>query len=224
MCSSLALGLVIHTSRRWHRRCVGSRSLHMRSLFVVAVTSVVLGVILFAGRSEATPTDELRLQVTRIFEVLGDQAAVRQIVEQIFDFEDSARRALGPYWTERTPSERAQFIALFAGLIEQMYVSRFEMYRDDHINYLGESIVRDRATVRTMVVPKRGAEMPVDYRMHLQSGRWQVYDVVIDGVSLVENYRIQFAKVIRTSSYAELVAKIKDTGVGSQTRPSDRHR
>jgi ABC-type transporter MlaC component len=109
----------------------------MRSFVVVVAASVILGVILFAGRSEATPTDELRLQVTRIFEVLGDLAAVRQIVEQ-------------------------------------MYVSRFEMYRDDHINYLEESIVRDAATVRTMVVPKRGAEMPVDYRMHLQSRRWQV--------------------------------------------------
>jgi len=206
----------------------------MRSCVVVGIASVVLGVTLFAVRSEATPTEDLRLQVTRVFEILNDQTlkpepmrqAVRHRVGQIFDFEDSARRALGPYWAERTPSERVQFVALFTGLVEQVYVSRIETYRDDHINYLGESVVRGAATVRTTVVPKRGAEVPVDYRMHLQSGRWLVYDIVIDGVSLTENYRIQFTKIIQTSSYAELIAKIRDSGVSSQTRRSrsDRHR
>lgn len=231
-------GRDMHSARRalaprWHRACGVSTS--MRSCVGVGIASVVLGVTLFAVRSEATPTDELRLQVTRVFEVLDDQtlkpeemrqAAVRHRVGQIFDFEDAARRALGPYWTERTPSERAEFVALFTGLVEQVYVSRIETYRDDHINYLGESVVRGAATVRTTVVPKRGAEVPVDYRMHLQSGRWLVYDIVVDGVSLIENYRIQFTKIIQTSSYAELIAKMRDIGVSSQTRRSrsDRHR
>jgi phospholipid transport system substrate-binding protein len=203
---------------------------------VFGITAVALAVILFSGPSEATPTEELRLQVARIIEVLDDQtlkpermvvhrlAAVRHLVGEIFDFADTARRALGAHWVERTPSEQAQFVALFSGLIEQMYVSRVEMYRGDHIDYLGESVVRGDATVRTKIVPKRGAATPVDYRMHLQSGRWQIYDVVVDGVSLVENYRDQFMKIIQTSSYAGLIAKMKDVGVSGQARRANRDR
>ena len=207
-----------------------------RPWFVCGITAVGLAVVLFSAPSEATPTDELRLQVARISEVLDDpalkpermvverRAAVRHIVGGIFDFEETARRALGPHWAERTPSERAHFVALFTDLIEQMYVSRVEMYRGDHIDYLGESIVRGDATVRTKIVPKRGAEMPVDYRMHLQNGRWQIYDVVADGVSLVENYRNQFIRIIQTSSYADLIVKMKDVGASGQTRRTDRDR
>ena len=206
-----------------------------RTWSVFGVTAVALAV-LFPGPSEATPIEELRLQVARIIEVLDDQtlkpermavhrlAAVRHIVGEIFDFEDTARRALGAHWVERTPSEQAQFVALFTGLIEQMYVSRVEMDRGDHIDYLGECVVRGDSTVRTKIVPRRGAETPVDYRMHLQSGSWQIYDVVVDGVSLVENYRSQFIKIIQTSSYADLIAKMKDIEVSGQARRADRDR
>jgi phospholipid transport system substrate-binding protein len=170
-------------------------------------------VVVRAGWAGA-PTDLLRVQIDRAVKTLEEpdlkkegktrerRVAVRRIAEDIFDFTETAKRSLGRHWQPRTPAERKEFVDLFANLLERSYLSKIELYSGERIAYLGE-------TVRTRIVTKHGTEIPVDYKMYKQGDRWLVYDVIIEGVSLIANYRTQFNKIIQTSSYQELVRKMK---------------
>jgi phospholipid transport system substrate-binding protein len=187
----------------------------------IIVVLAALGGSLIPGLAGAgVPTDQLRVQVDRVFTLLEDpqfkeeeprlrRAAVRRIADEIFDFSETARRALGQHWQRRTPAERDEFVTLFADLFEHGYVSKIELYDGEKIDYTGDTIQGDQATVRTTIVTRQGSEFPVNYRMHLKGDRWRVYDAEIAGVSLVGNYRAQFNKIIRTSSYEGLVRKLR---------------
>ena len=167
------------------------------------------------------PTDQLRTQIDRVIQVLEDpelkkestvkarRAAVRKIANDIFDFSETAKRSLARHWPPRTPAEREEFIALFADLLERSYISKIEVYGGEKIGYLGETIDGDLATVRTKITTKQQTDIPVDYRMLVRGEKWLVYDIIIEGVSLIANYRVQFNKIITTSSYQELVKKMK---------------
>ena len=180
--------------------------------------------VLFAIARPATaggPAEQLRGQVDRVLKTLEDpdlkkdgkakerRVAVRKIAEDIFDFSETAKRSLGRHWAGRTPAERGEFVALFSDLLERSYLSKLEVYGGEKIAYGAEAIDGDQATVRTKIVTKQGSEIPIDYRMLRKGDRWLVYDVMIEGVSLVSNYRTQFNKIIQTSSYQELVKKMK---------------
>jgi phospholipid transport system substrate-binding protein len=186
-----------------------------RGLVLAAGLLLLLG----APRTWAgAPTDQLKARIDRAIKVLDDQkdakvqerrTAVREIANEIFDFAETAKRSLARHWTPRTPAEREEFVRLFADLLERSYISRIELYGGEKIAYVGETIDGDQAAVRTRLVTKQGTEIPVEYRMHLRDGKWLVYDVVIEGVSLIANYRAQFNKIITTSSYQELVKRMK---------------
>jgi len=186
------------------------------------VLAAVLLLLLGAPRAWAgVPTDQLKTQIDRAIKVLDDlagkkdtkvqarRAAVRKIANEIFDFGETAKRSLARLWTPRTPAEREEFVRLFADLLERSYISRIELYGGEKIAYVGETIDGYQAVVRTRLVTRQGTEIPVEYRMHLRDGKWLVYDVVIEGVSLIANYRAQFNKIITTSSYEELVKRMK---------------
>ncbi|HEX2436834.1 MAG TPA: ABC transporter substrate-binding protein [Methylomirabilota bacterium] len=182
---------------------------------------LVLGVIAAPPVAAGAPTDQLKTQIDRVLKALEDpdlkkegrakdrRTAVRKIANDIFDFGETARRSLGPHWQARTPAERDEFVQLFSDLLERSYISKVELYGGEKIQYLGDSIESDQAKVQTKLLTKSGSEIPIEYRMHNKGGRWLVYDVIIEGVSLVANYRTQFNKIIRTSSYQELVKKMK---------------
>lgn len=167
------------------------------------------------------PTDQLRTQIDRVLRVLEDpelkkeskakelRTALRKIANDIFDFGETAKRSLARHWPPRTLTEREEFTALFADLLERSYLSRIELYGGEKIGYLGETIDGDQATVRTKLTTKQQTDIPVDYRMLKRGETWLVYDVIIEGVSLIGNYRGQFNKIITTSSYQELVKKLK---------------
>jgi len=188
-----------------------------------AVVAVALVMTLFLAREgwAGPPTELLRSQIDRVVRTLDEpelkkegkvrerRAAVRRIAEDIFDFTETAKRSLGRHWQPRTSAERREFVDLFANLLERSYLSKIELYNGEKIAYLGDSIDGDGATVRTKIVTRQGTEVPVDYKMYRQGDRWLVYDVVIEGVSLIANYRTQFNKIIQTSSYQELVRKMK---------------
>jgi phospholipid transport system substrate-binding protein len=193
------------------------------------------------GGGGPAPTDLLRVQIDRAVKTLEEpelkkegkarerRVAVRRIAEDIFDFTETAKRSLGRHWQPRTPAERKEFVDLFANLLERSYLSKIELYSGERIAYLGDTIEGDQATVRTRIVTKHGTEIPVDYKMYKQGDRWLVYDVIIEGVSLIANYRTQFNKIIQTSSYQELVRKMKtkqaefsDDKHRTSARPIDR--
>jgi phospholipid transport system substrate-binding protein len=185
-----------------------------QALTVALVLGLVTGSV-----AALTPTAELRQGVDQMLRVVQDpqmksqsdqrRAAIRQVASSIFDFQETARRALGRHWQERTPQEREEFVKLFADLLEQRYASQIEQYNGERIVYTGESVDDDHALVKTKIVTTKGTEVPIEYRMLREGDHWRVYDVVIESVSLVGNYRTQFAKIIETESYGGLVQKLK---------------
>jgi phospholipid transport system substrate-binding protein len=187
----------------------------------VAAVALVVSIVAVRDGWAGPPTDALRTQIERVVKALEEpelkkdgkakerRMAVRKIAEDIFDFTETAKRSLGRHWQPRTAGERKEFVDLFADLLERSYLSKIELYNGEKIAFLGDTIDGDQATVRTKVVTRQGTEIPVDYKMYRQGDRWLVYDVVIEGVSLIANYRTQFNKIIQTSSYQELVRKMK---------------
>jgi phospholipid transport system substrate-binding protein len=174
------------------------------------------------GAGAGPPTEQLRGGVDRVLEVLRDpqlsgdtridqrRIAVGKVAGEIFDFGDMAKRALGPHWAERTPAERGEFVRLFTDLIQRAYVSKVDQHAAaTKMTFRGETVDDEYAVVKTTIPLSNGSTMPLDYRMHSTRDHWLVYDLSIDGISLVANYRAQFNRVIRTSSYAALVTKLK---------------
>ena len=166
-------------------------------------------------------TDQVKGTVDQVIKILTDpalkgekkirerRAKIRQVVLQRFGFTEMSRRSLGRYWNERTPEERTEFVSLYTDLLERAYIDRIDGYTGEQVVYLGESIDGDYSEVRSKIVTKRNQEIPIIYRLQLASTNWEVYDVIVEGVSLVNNYRTQFSKIIRTSSYQELVKKMQ---------------
>jgi phospholipid transport system substrate-binding protein len=195
-----------------------------RRPFVVLALVLALAITLLTDRwaVAGVPTDQLKAQIDRVIKALEDpelkkegrakdrRAAVRKIANDIFDFSETARRSLGRHWQGRTPAERDEFVQLFSDLLERSYISKIETYGGEKIHYNGDSVEGDQAKVQTKLVAKGGSEIPIEYRMHKAGDRWLVYDVVIEGVSLVANYRTQFNKIIQTSSFKELMNKMKN--------------
>ncbi len=179
------------------------------------------------------PREAVESAIVRVMSVIQDgevngkvvvdrRAEVRRIAHELFDFDEISRRALSRHWTERTPEERAEFVVLFGELLERSYVNRIEAYTGDKLTFVGEALDGSFATVRSKVVTQRRSETVLDYRMHLRDGRWQVYDVLIDGVSFVSTYRSQFDRVIQAESYGALVERLRkrnfDTAVADRRK------
>jgi phospholipid transport system substrate-binding protein len=167
------------------------------------------------------PTEQLKGTIDRVLQVLEDPAlkveakaaqrrrTVRQLADEIFDFEETARRAMAQHWRPLTAPQRKEFVDVFSDLLERAYMSKIELYGGERIQYTGERVEGDFASVSTRLITKKGVDVPIDYRMLKRGDRWRVYDVSIEGVSLVANYRTQFNSVIRTSSYDELLGKMR---------------
>jgi len=187
--------------------------------FAVAATLLVC----VSGHSAAVsggPTDQIRGHVDEMYRLVsnasdpasGSQTAVRKVADRMFDWPEMARGALGKHWQERTPSERDEFVRLFAAVFERAYLSKIQLADAEHFTYLGEAIDGEHATVRTTVTAKNGSVIAVDYRTRVgEGGSWRVYDLNTEGISLVGNYRTQFNSIIARSSYSELVKRLKAT-------------
>jgi phospholipid transport system substrate-binding protein len=139
------------------------------------------------------------------------QARLRKIADQAFDWKDMARRALAVHWRDRTPQQQQEFVQLFRDLVEGIYMQRIEsaIQEKRDIQYVGEEVDGSRAVVKTNVVTRRNQEVPIEYRLHKAEGRWQIYDVLVEGISLVNNYRSQFNRIISSASYNALVDKMR---------------
>jgi phospholipid transport system substrate-binding protein len=182
------------------------------ALAATAMLSPLVGAPAWAG-----PTDQLREYTDQVIKILDDpalarvdrRAAVRKIAHEAFDVTETARRVLARHWQARTPAERDEFTQLFADLLERTYIARLDEYGGERIRYVGESIDGELATVRARIVTHAGVEVPVESRMVHRGERWLIYDVLIENVSLVANYRSQFDRIVRSSSYEELVRRLK---------------
>jgi phospholipid transport system substrate-binding protein len=188
---------------------------------ITLACTVFFALLAARDATAGAPTEQLRTQVDKVLKLLDDGAlkapdktkerriAVRKVADDIFDFGETAKRSLGRHWAARTPQEREEFVKLFGDLLERSYISKIELYGGEKIQYVGDKIEGDTAVVQSKLLTKAGGEVPIEYRMLKKGERWLVYDVVIEGVSLVSNYRTQFNKIIQTSSFEDLVKKMK---------------
>ena len=179
-----------------------------------------------ASANTEAPVQELRTRVDRAVQVLSDpslkgpskvaerRVRVRKIADEIFDYNEMSKRSLGVHWQKLSPGDRERFTRAFSDLLDKAYFEKIDSYNGEKVRYMDAKIDGDQATVPTRVTTDKGTEIPVDYRMNRESGRWLVHDVNIEGVSLVSNYRAQFDRIVRTSSVEELMKRVESQAAG----------
>ncbi len=186
----------------------------LAAVTIAAVAGIAVPVIpAWAG----APTDQVKQYTDEVVRILDDpslrsadkRAAVRKVAGDVFDVTETAKRALGRHWQARTATERSEFVQLFADLLERTYISKINLYGGERVKYVGETVDGDFAVVKGRVVTKKGTEVPVDARLLKRGDRWLIYDVTVENVSLIGNYRAQFDHIIRTTSFDELLRRLR---------------
>jgi phospholipid transport system substrate-binding protein len=189
--------------------------------------STTLGLILLlllppSLAAAGAPTDRIRETVEQVLAILKDpgwkkesktnerRAKLKDIIARRFDFTEMAKRSLGSEWRRRTPQEQKEFVQLLTDLLERAYLDKIDSASGEKVQYGRERVDGDHAEVNTKIIDSKGREFSVDYRLHLVNGDWKVYDVIIDDISLVNNYRAQFNRVLANSSYEKLVERLKE--------------
>lgn len=195
---------------------------HHRVIPVVlrmALVAVWLATAAVPGYAGA-PTDTMKATIDEVLRIIRDNDLKqpgkaeerRQLLERAvgarFDYQEMSRRALGAPWNTLSDQEKQEFVNLFRTLLTNSYADKIETYSGEGVQYLNERTEKEYAEVRTKVVSGK-TEIPLDYRLINRVDDWRVYDVVVDGISLVNNYRGQFTKIIRSSSYADLVEQLR---------------
>ena len=176
------------------------------------------------------PLDLVRTSVVRVLAIVqaprataidGGQrrADIRRVAAGLFDFDEMARLTLARHWKDRSPQEQEEFVRLFTDLLERSYLTTIENYAGERITFLGESVTGPYAQVRTRITTARRMEISIEYRLLERGARWAVYDVILDGVSLVSNYRSQFNTIIRTASFADLLVKLRSNQIEAHAIP-----
>jgi len=188
---------------------------------VATALAVTMPVAVLVAAAASPATEQLRISIDQVIRAVTDpdlkkpartaerRAAIRKAAGEIFDFQEITKRVCGQHWNARTPAEREELVGLFRELLERAYLSKIEGYSGERVTFAGESVDGDVATVRTRLALREGVEVPMDYRMMLRGDRWIGYDVVIEGVSLVANYRGQFNRILQSGSYPELVRRLR---------------
>jgi phospholipid transport system substrate-binding protein len=137
------------------------------------------------------------------------RADIRKVAENLFDFQEMSRRSLGPTWDTVSPAEKQEFIRLFTNLIANSYMGKIEQYTGEPIRYESEQVDGSEASVLSRVVTPKGAEIGIEYRLFRGEDRWAVYDVRVDGISLVNSYKAQFNRLLQRGSFAELLKQLR---------------
>jgi phospholipid transport system substrate-binding protein len=188
----------------------------------VCLAVISLMVVVSGSAWAGVPTDKIRETTDEILAVVTDSALkdparaeerkrlIREAVDKRFDWTEMARRSLARYWKERTAEEKKDFVDLFGRLLERTYLDKVEGYSGEKVNYAGESLDGDYGVVKVQIITTKNEEIDVDYRLRKKGADWRVYDISIAGVSLVNNYRVQFNSILARSSYRELVKRLRE--------------
>lgn len=181
------------------------------------IAALLAGALIAPPADAGEATGHLRAGIRGVLEILrkpelkepGQKAErrsrIRKIIHQYFDFEEMSRRSLARHWRKRTPEEKSEFIVLFSRLMERNYADKLESYTDEKIVFGKEIGDPEFVKVNTKVILQDDREVSITYRMHKVEDAWRVYDVLVEGISFLKNYREQFRSVIRRTSYANLV-------------------
>lgn len=194
----------------------------IRSLFalVLALSFCPSGTLALAGE----PLELVRSAAERVIAILKDPKLtapdrkkerverLKEVINPIFDYEEMARRTLGAHWRRRTAAEQQEFLKLFRAFLETVYSEKVDLYEGERAVFGRETIDQDYAEVESKVTNGKGEESPVLYRLKRTDGRWKVYDAVVENISVVNNYRSQFDRVITKSSFDELKKLLREKG------------
>ena len=204
----------------------------MRRSRIIAIGLLFLALALGAEIAAAgVATDQIKSTVDKAIIVLKDprlkpsaktnerRDQLKQILYARFDFTEMARRALGANWRRRTPQEQEEFVRLFTEILERAYADIIEGYTNEKIIYFNERVDGTYADVGSKILTSKGEEYSIYYKAHLVSNEWKVYDVVAENISLVNNYRSQFNRVIANSSYEELIRRLRDKAAFAAPKP-----
>ena len=183
--------------------------------FVIGLSvNLMVDSVSFAGTDA---TSQLKSTIDKVIKIAKDEGlkrnkgdrrmAMQKAIDERFSYSQMVRRSLGKTWDSLSDQEKQNFVKLFKGLLENSYASKLESYSNEKINYTGEVIKGKYALVKTDVV-RSNSTIGVDYKLILVNGKWEVYDFVIEGVSMIRNYKSQFTKIIRRDSYKALVEKL----------------
>ena len=186
---------------------------------------VVLSLLMFFAdpltSMAGPPTDQIKATVDNAVGLLRESRQksvatkerrdqLREILFTRFDFSEMARRALGAHWRRRTATEQQEFVQLFTELLERQYAGIIESYTDEKIVYVSERTDGAFAEVNSKIFTAKGQELSINYKAQLVGQEWKVYDVIAEEISMVNNFRSQFNRVISSSSYDELVRRLKE--------------
>lgn len=187
---------------------------------VVPVLAIVLSAWILPASTPAFAskiTDDLRVAIDKVIRIVTDgqykndkkmrRKLMREAIDSHFNYEQMSMRSLASNWKRRTPEERKKFVKLFGRLLENSYASKIESYSNESINYVDEIVKGKYALIKTRIKRKEGT-VDVDYKLINQKGRWQIYDFVIEGVSMIKNYRSQFNRIIKKESYNALLDRL----------------
>ena len=183
--------------------------------------ALLMGFIAGPAFAQAAPTEVVKKTVDEVVRIVSDQElkkpqnekkrrqALKKAIGSVFDYAEMAQRSMARHWRERSAAEKKEFVSLFETLLENSYSGKIEGYNQEKIVYGKETIDGEYAEVKSKVITLKRDEYSLDYRLIQKDGRWMAYDVVIEGVSLVSNYRTQFNKIITANGYPELVKKLR---------------
>ena len=183
---------------------------------------LLLGFTFARSANAGEPLDVVKGAADRAVQVLKDPKLlskdkrkervdrIKEILEPIFDFEEMAKRSLGPHWRRRTPAEQQEFVKIFQEFIERVYSDKIDLYEGEKFVFGKETIDQDFAQVDSNVINAKGESFSIVYRLRRADGKWKVYDAVVENISFINNYRSQFDRVINSSSYEELVKKLRE--------------
>lgn len=184
-------------------------------LAALGLASVIPGTARAGAATEAmkgTIEEVLRILADKDLKQPAKANERRQLLEKVvgerFDYQEMSRRSLGAPWGNMSDKEKQEFVSLFQTLLVNTYADKVESYSGEGVQYVNERTEKEYAEVRTKVLTGK-TEIPLDYRLLNKGSAWRVYDVVVDGVSLVNNYRGQFSKILRNGSYAELIEQLR---------------
>ena len=186
-------------------------------LIVFSLLATVIAVPSLAGE----PTEKIRQTTDKIIAIVTDPALktrerekerkrlIRNAVDERFDWEEMSRRTLARHWTKRTDEERKEFVNLFGKLVERTYMDKVDDYSGEKVRFEGETVDGEYGIVKVRILTKKETEIRVLYRVKKKGGDWYVYDISIEGVSFINNYRTQFNSIIVRSSYENLVKRLR---------------
>lgn len=190
-------------------------------LLICLVWGISLMVSAPASAGDTSAREQLETSIDAIVAVLRDESmqgeantalrreALRERIYERFDFEKMSQFSLGRHWRGRTPEERKTFMTLFSRLLENTYVGKIESYTDEQVIYVKEQVRDDKAQIDTKIITD-SIEIPIDYRMYRTGGgQWMVYDLVVEGVSLVANYRSQFTQMLDSGTFESLILELE---------------